>query len=85
MKNILIAPGLAVTTSLILLALSVPVNHSAYPSTGRDSTAVADGVPLPPPIPPKGGTLVADGVPLPPPIPPKGGTYAPNLTSAFPA
>jgi len=40
------------------------------------NTLVADGDPLPPPIPPKPSlmelnTLVADGDPLPPPIPPQ--------------
>jgi hypothetical protein len=70
-----VSPALRLTTSavVILLSFAVLVNQSATASPQGGSRWVADGVPLPPPIPPKGGTLVADGVPLPPPIPPKGG------------
>jgi hypothetical protein len=38
-----------------------------------NSKKTSDGVPPPPPFPPKPGYLAADGVPPPPPFPPKPG------------
>jgi hypothetical protein len=44
--------GLAVALNLILLSLALPVNHgSALPSQASPQL-VADGIPLPPPVPP---------------------------------
>lgn len=54
------------------------------PSDGKYNVSkplVADGWPLPPPVPhgPGATTLVADGWPLPPPVPPSGGSVALSL------
>lgn len=73
MKTRLISLVVALSVSVILLSLGVPVNYSSQLPTRKAVGVVADGVPLPPPIPPapkQVGSLVADGVPLPPPIPP---------------
>jgi hypothetical protein len=73
MKIRLITLVAALSVSLILLSLVVPVNHPSQLPTQKGVGVVADGVPLPPPIPPPPkqlGALLADGVPLPPPIPP---------------
>lgn len=43
--------GFAVALNLILLSLAVPVNHSAT-SPQAIPQLVADGIPLPPPVPP---------------------------------
>jgi len=74
-KKVLLTLSVAISVGLILLAITVPVNHSRLLPTWNSGTIQADGVPAPPPIippkqpPPK---LVADGVPAPPPIiPPK--------------
>jgi len=60
------------SVSLIVLSIAVPVNCGLAGRTGTGISHIADGVPLPPPVPPKGAYVqVADGVPLPPPVPPK--------------
>ena len=72
MKIRLITLVAALSVSLILLSLVVPVNHPSQFPTQKGVGVVADGVPLSPPIPPapkQAGTLIADGVPLPPSIP----------------
>ena|SRR5262249_61319052 len=60
--------------SLIVFLLGATVNHRISRTNFFGKTQIADGVPLPPPIPPPpkfaAGALVADGVPLPPPIQP---------------
>ncbi|HEV2195932.1 MAG TPA: hypothetical protein VGR55_10135 [Candidatus Acidoferrum sp.] len=70
MKKLVIFPVLLLLAAFILLpALSNGKFNVSKP-------AIADGYPLPPPIPPGPGnaTLVADGYPLPPPIPPGPGS-----------
>jgi hypothetical protein len=54
MKKLLSA-GLALFLGFILLSSAVPVNHFAVSPSQNGSRTVADGVPLPPPIPHKGG------------------------------
>ncbi len=74
MKKVLLTLSVALSVSLILLAIVVPVNNSRMLPTWNNGVSQADGVPAPPPIiPPKNPpSLVADGVPAPPPIiPPK--------------
>jgi hypothetical protein len=87
MKKALSILAVALPLSLIVLSLTVPVNHSSAFVPQPTVTIVADGgTPLPPPIPPKKGmhqplnaTLVADGgTPLPPPPPPKNGARPTN-------
>lgn len=70
MKKFVAFAFLALSLSLILLPALTSVNQS--PNTV--GPIVADGNPLPSPIPPKGNQsiLLADGNPLPSPIPPKG-------------
>ena len=43
--------GLAAALNLILLSLALPVNHGALSLHGSPRL-VADGIPLPPPVPP---------------------------------
>ena len=43
--------GLAVALDLILLSLALPVNHAAKPAPASPQV-VADGIPMPPPVPP---------------------------------
>ena len=64
---------------VIVLLLDAGVNHQVNVRLGSQSSQMADGVPLPPPVnpPPKSmNGLMADGVPLPPPVnpPPKQAT-----------
>src|SRR5579864_5379088 len=72
MKNYSLILKVTLSVSLIVLSVAVPVNYGLAGSTGKGVSQVADGVPLPPPVPPRGASFqVADGVPLPPPIPPQ--------------
>lgn len=63
MKKVLLTLGVVFVASLILLACSVPVNHSAISLTQGGVRLVADGTPLPPapppPPPPKNPTQPA--------------------------
>src|SRR5713226_9817677 len=81
-KTALVLAICALTLFILLPAVS-PVNTSTSGIlvtdkvlyTWGNTTLVADGEPLPPPIPPnpkfsETNLLVADGEPLPPPIPP---------------
>ena len=73
MKKLLLIFSVALSVSLILLAIAVPVNNSRVLPTWNNGFIQADGVPGPPPYPPptpKPPSLVADGVPGPPPYPP---------------
>lgn len=72
MKNQFLILKVALSVSLIVLSIAVPVNHRLAGGLGSGNS-LADGVPLPPPIQPtpkNNVTLIADGVPLPPPIQP---------------
>jgi hypothetical protein len=72
MKSYSLILKVTLSVSLIVLSIAVPVNCGLAGRTGTGISHIADGVPLPPPVPPKGGYVqVADGVPLPPPVPPK--------------
>jgi hypothetical protein len=77
MKKEYLIVAFTLSVSLILLSVAVPVNHSSTLPSWRNGTMQADGIPLPPPKPPKpgvnNGVTVADGIPLPPPKPPKPG------------
>ena len=67
MKRLAYLSGLFILAVFILLPASNGLNHNI------SKPAVADGTPLPwpiPPLPPSNATLVADGTPLPWPIPP---------------
>jgi hypothetical protein len=73
MKNQFLILKVALSVSLIVLSIVVPVNYRLASGVGWGNSHVADGVPLPPPTqpPPKLGVVqTADGVPLPPPIQP---------------
>jgi hypothetical protein len=62
------------SASLILLVAAATVNHRSVSPEWNIKRPVADGIPMPPPIPPVkkpgGGVQFADGIPMPPPIPP---------------
>ncbi len=74
MKKSLLVLVAALSVSLILLSIVVPVNKSSTLPIWNNRTIQAEGVPAPPPtIPPHAinPILVAEGVPAPPPtIPP---------------
>ena len=73
MKRYSLILKITLSVGLIVLSVAVPVNHGLAGRTGTGVSHVADGVPLPPPVPPRGASVqVADGVPLPPPVPPRG-------------
>jgi hypothetical protein len=63
---------LVILSVLLLLAVFILLPAISNGKFNVSKPAIADGYPLPPPIPPGPGnaTLVADGYPLPPPIPP---------------
>jgi hypothetical protein len=63
---------LVILSVLLLLAVFILLPAISNGKFHVSKPAIADGYPLPPPIPPGPGnaTLVADGYPLPPPIPP---------------
>ena len=44
--------GFAVALNLILLSLEFPVNHGASSPSQVAPQLVADGIPMPPPVPP---------------------------------
>ena len=67
---------IAVLSAVFLLAVLILLPAATDGKYNVSKPVVADGTPLPWPIPPSGGTLVADGTPLPWPIPPSGGTVA---------
>lgn len=64
----------AVLSAVFLLAVLILLPSFTDGKYNVSKPVVADGTPLPWPIPPSGGTLIADGTPLPWPIPPSGGT-----------
>ena len=73
MKHHFLVPKVALSVSLIVLSVAVPVNYGLAGGVGGWNAHTADGVPLPPPTqpPPKLGVVqTADGVPLPPPTQP---------------
>lgn len=73
MRKHLITFGLALSVSLILLSLLVPVNHSILLPSHAGAKVVADGTPIPPvppPPPPQPNVTIADGTPIPPTPPP---------------
>lgn len=71
MKTHFLNLKLALSTSLIVLSIAIPVNYRLKSTAGTGVSHVTDWAPLPPPPPPNGGIIeVADGVPLPPPITP---------------
>ena len=87
MKKTLLTLAVALSVSLILLSIAVPVNNSCTLPIWNNGFIQADGVPLPPPYPPpkqKPPNLVADGVPLPPPYPPPK-QKPPNVTHGWAA
>ena len=74
MKKNLLVFVVALSVCLIVLSAFVQVNHSSTLPTMKNDTAVADGIPMPPPPPNKKPTArvaVADGIPMPPPPPNK--------------
>ena len=72
MKKYSLIPKVTLSVSLIVLSVAGPVNCGLAGRTGTGISHIADGVPLPPPVPPRGASVqVADGVPLPLPIPPQ--------------
>jgi len=80
MRKISLTLIVAVTLSIIVLSVAVPVNHSSVLVSQPAINTMADGgTPLPPPPPPQQNvrqrpstTLMADGgTPLPPPPPPQ--------------
>ena len=63
---------------LVMLLVALPkVNYSSIVPVWNTGSPLADGIPMPPPKPPKTGfasrVIVADGIPMPPPKPPKTG------------
>ena len=70
MKKSLLVLVAALSVSLILLSIAVPVNNSSTLPTWNNRTIQAEGIPMPPPIIPHviNTTLVAEGIPMPPPI-----------------
>jgi len=73
MRTYFLILKVALSVSLIVLSIVVPVNYGLAGGAGGWNNRIADGVPLPPPTqpPPKlGSVLTADGVPLPPPTQP---------------
>ena len=73
MKKYSLILKVTLSVSLIVLSVAGPVNCGLAGRTGTGISHIADGVPLPPPVPPRGASAqVADGVPLPPPVPPRG-------------
>lgn len=73
---------LVIFSVLLLLAAFILLPALSNGKFNVSKPAIADGYPLPPPIPPGPGnaTLLADGYPLPPPIPPGPGS---TLTAAL--
>ena len=73
MKKSSVTLGVALSASLIVISLLVPVNHSVSQISPNNAVLIADGSPLPPTPPPpptKGNQLMLDGSPLPPTPPP---------------
>jgi hypothetical protein len=63
---------------IVMLLVAVPkVNYSSTVPVWNNGSQLADGIPIPPPKPPKTGfasrVIIADGIPMPPPKPPKTG------------
>ncbi len=67
----------SLTVIAMLLAAGVSVNHRLPIGVGNSGSQLADGIPMPPPKPPKtsvsGNVLVSDDIPMPAPKPPKSG------------
>lgn len=74
MKKYFVTFGLALSVTLIVLSLLVPVNHSVALPGHTGAMLVADGTPIPPvpppPPPPQQNIVIADGTPIPPVPPP---------------
>lgn len=73
MRKISVTLGVALSVSLIVLSLALPVNHSITPLNHGNANLIADGSPLPPvppPPPPGSNSIGLDGSPLPPVPPP---------------
>lgn len=66
---------LAILSAFLFLAAFILLPGTGTGKYNVSKPAIADGWPLPPPIPPSTttNTLMADGWPLPPPIPPSAG------------
>lgn len=64
----------AILFAVLFLAGSILLPTSRNGKYNLSKPVVADGSPLPWPIPPKTPVLIADGSPLPWPIPPGGGS-----------
>ena len=79
MKKSLLVLVAALSVSLILLSIAVPVNNSSTLPTWYNGAAQAEGVPAPPPFVPHviNPNLLAEGVPAPPPFVPH--VINPNL------
>ena len=73
MKKSLLVLVAALSVSLILLSIAVPVNNSSTLPTWNNGTIQAEGIPAPPPTVPRAinPILVAEGVPPPPPTVPR--------------
>lgn len=72
---------LVILLSVLFLAVFILLPGSGNGKYSVSKPLVADGWPLPPPVPhgPSAATLVADGWPLPPPVPPGGGNVVLSL------
>ena len=74
LTKIVVASSFLLLTCSILVPAHQVVNHRGNLPGIQSAPQIADGMPIPPPPPPKGQAVavVADGMPLPPPPPPKG-------------
>ena len=72
MKKSLLVLVAALSVSLILLSVAVPVNNSSTMPTWNNGAIQAEGIPMPPPTVPHviNPVLVAEGIPMPPPTVP---------------
>lgn len=69
-KSAILFAVLLAATHILLLGSSSGKYNVSKPTIAADVPLMADGNPMPPPIPPKPSVLMADGNPMPPPIPP---------------
>jgi hypothetical protein len=72
-KKLVFAVSLSILALLIVLPVAGSFNNSAGNHTIWAPALVAEGNPMPPPVPPKAthvSILVAEGNPMPPPVPP---------------
>ena len=67
----------ALVVIVMLLAVVPRVNYSLTVPVWNSPSQLADGIPMPPPNPPKTGfsssVIIVDGIPMPPPNSPKNG------------